>query len=60
MQFPGRDSDEGHYERVDAGNGTLMRHFLHSALTPGTLPGCVQPCAAAAQLIADTRAAQRL
>ena len=40
--------------------GTLMRHFLRSASSPGPLPGSVQTRSAVAQLVAFTGAAQRL
>jgi hypothetical protein len=51
--------DGRHYERVGGGEGTLMRHFLRLALTPGTLPGGVPTRPAVAQLVAFTGAAQR-
>ena len=49
-----------HYERVGAGEGTLMRHFLRLALAPGALPGGVPTRSAVALLVAFTGAAQRL
>ena len=56
----GLGRDRRHYERVSGGKGTLMRHFLRLALTPGTLPGGVQTRPTVAQLVAFTSAAQRL
>ncbi len=56
----GLGRDGRHYDRVGAGEGTLMRHFLRSALAPGTLLGGVQTRPAVAQLVAFTGAAQRL
>jgi hypothetical protein len=60
MTFLGRGGDSHHYERVDAGNGTLMRHFLHPACAPGTLPGGMEQGTAKAYLEAGARTAQRL
>ena len=56
----GLNRDGCHYGRYSAGKGTLMRHFLRLALTPGALPGGVPTRSAVAQLVAFTGAAQRL
>jgi hypothetical protein len=47
-----------HYAGVDAGNGTLMRHYLRSASSPGTLPGGMHRGTAEAKLVTGTGAAQ--
>lgn len=49
-----------HYERVEAEEGTLMRHFLRLALAPSALPGRVRIRPAVAALVAPSGATQRL
>ena len=62
MDSPDRDlgRDVYHYERVGTWKGTLMRHFLCSALAPSSLPGRVQRRSAATRLVALTGAAHGL
>jgi hypothetical protein len=59
MVFRGRGGDDHHYAGVGAGNGTLMRHFLHQAFAPGTLPGGMEQGPAAARLEAGAGTAHR-
>lgn len=56
----GLGRDRHHYDRVGAGEGTLMRHFLRLARAPSALPGGVPRRSAVAQLEAFTGAVQRL
>ena len=49
MRRGGNDRD---YRRVDAGNGTLMRHILLTPLSPSTLPSGMKHRPAIAQLVA--------
>lgn len=50
------DDNERDCARVRLSSGTLMRHFLSVAATPGTLPRRVPVCSTAASLIAFARA----
>lgn len=49
------DDNERYCARVRLDSGTLMRHFLSVAATPGTLPRRVPVRSTAASLIAFAR-----
>lgn len=54
----GLDCNDRHYGCLGAGKGTLMRHFLRSAIAPGALPGGMPKGSTVAQLVAFTGTVQ--